>query len=856
MFPAPLCPHHGHHHPTTAFAALSAMSFRCLCACAVLMVLQGSVCGNKFDVLHARATESRKRWVAIPTASPAATNRGTSWACTLGDKMYMFGGLSSPPQEVLLDDFWAFDFATLEFSEIVNLTSVRPPPREKHKLVCDEKRGFVYLVSGKNVEDLWIFDVKQGSWRMVPHDPVNGLSIAIFSSDFVPMSTTDQIVIAGTDGGEFADYLRFDKDAEVWLPRAYDSRLQVEDPGAVGFGDLAVLMGGSRVRNSLSPNTFKLNASDPSASWELVTDTLPGEEFKMVWLYNSTVGLMGDPGGKGSLADGNGIAQLDLSHPDADWVTVDKSDDWIPGVSDFMTARYKGNMIVVGGVSSTSQGSATPNTNLYVYNPRMCINGCNGNGRCELGNCVDCVGHSGIACEIPDPVSTDYTPIIAGVSVGAGVFFFIFAFVTWKATAKYRAFRRLYATSSVAENMAEQIACMELEKLDYLNKLEHPTSVQASFITIVSTLKTYRMYLPESVLQKVSRAADDDTTVDLEGSQSGQLDKNSTSRRGIALSVSVTTRDLDLAAKVARKRVGTATFELGRYGKWVAERGAKGDTAAIYASVATFADAVQSTVARKGGTILEAQLGSGRIICAWNFQIPKYSPDVAAVSASLEIMDATRTTLPLPLHVAVTTGSAWVGNLGGSNLRVPVLVGHHQCISDILMKSAMARQVSMTTNCESLQDHFKLVPIDIVSPAYNSKSGASYQLDPEQAPSVWVFKVLGAATKGQEWMYDLDEARKDGAGLLSVMRMFDEKGAETANDLLTKLSEGMSDAKRAQARLLAESLSGTIPATLSHEGTAVYKSNLATSSAPAGKAPSKPGQPDSVDDAGRVVTEA
>ena len=73
------------------------MSFRRLCACAVLMVLQGSVCGNKFDDLIAESTKANKRWTAIPTASPAATNRGTSWGCTLDDKAYVFGGLSSPP---------------------------------------------------------------------------------------------------------------------------------------------------------------------------------------------------------------------------------------------------------------------------------------------------------------------------------------------------------------------------------------------------------------------------------------------------------------------------------------------------------------------------------------------------------------------------------------------------------------------------------------------------------------------------------------------------------------------------------------------------------------------------------------
>ena len=773
------------------------MFLRAACVCALLF--RTAVHCSTFDDLVAEAAVENKQWVELPTTrNPVASNRVKSWACTVHDKMYFVSGAALPDEDIV-DDFWEFDFTTLKYTQIV--TTPSPPPREKLRTTCDEARGLFYLVGGKEIEDLWIYNVSVGTWHLVPHDPVNGLSDAIFGSDFIPISTTDYIVIAGTDSGDHPDYLMFDKRTETFLPRSYDSRLKLEDPGAIGVGDLAVLAGGVRIGSSLSSSTYVLNTTDPNAAWEEVTQSLSGEEFKMVHLYNRTVALVGDPGGKGALASGNGVAILDLDRTPTEWQVVKKlkdPEDWIHQISDFMAVSYKGTLIILAGIS-VIDGASVPNEKMFMYNPLVCPNGCNGRGRCDLGNCVDCIDHSGVSCEIPDPVPKDYTPIIVGTSVGGGFFIIALLFGAWKASAKHRAYRRLYATNRVAENMAQQIARMELEKLDYLVELENPTSVQASFVTIVKTLKTYRMYLPESVLQTVQQPVSDEEESTIATITDGSRTKSHSA---------VATLGQELAAKLTKKTVATATFELGRLPHWLSRKGALGETEDIHVTIGIFADAVHTVISAKRGTLLDAQLGCGRIVGAWNFQVPKLAPDLAAATAAIDLREAASHTLPLNLHVAVTTGPCWAGNLGGSSMRVPAMVGKHRDVTEILMKTAAARQLAVATNCESLLDHFKLVPVDIVAPSLQSKAAGAYKFPADESP-VWVFAILGKATTGQEWMYELDEARKDVAGLMSVMRLYAEEGAAAAKELLDKILPDMNDAKRAQTRYLGETLSVT-----------------------------------------------
>eukprot|EP01064_Diplonema_japonicum_P021943 TRINITY_DN3154_c0_g1_i2.p1 TRINITY_DN3154_c0_g1~~TRINITY_DN3154_c0_g1_i2.p1 ORF type:complete len:792 (+),score=224.00 TRINITY_DN3154_c0_g1_i2:39-2414(+) len=777
------------------------------------VLLIGSTVCDLFDDAVAVTTARNEQWTRI-SAVTTATPRVNTWSCVLRDKIYYFGG-ETLATEVLLNDLWSFDFITFTWTEVTPVGTV-PSTREKLQIGCDDKRNLVYLIGGKTHSDLWAYSPQSNTWREIPSDLVNGLNYDVFGTDFIAMLTTDHIVIAGTDDGSFSDYSVFNKDDETWRPRGYDTRLKVEDPGGVGVGDLAVFTGGVFGGSAFPNRTYVFNASDSNGLWEdLVNDGMAGEEFKMVSVGNGTLVLIGDPGGKGFLATGNKIATLDMNAPrPLHWDIVQQTDNtsyWVPELSDFVMGSYRGKLIVYGGVLTSTE--AVPNLDVWVFNPSVCPEGCNGNGRCVRGNCVECTGHSGVTCGISDPTSTDYTNIIIGIVVGGSVSILLLLLLGWKATAKHRAFRRLYDTNAVAENMAEQIARMELDQLNYLLSISNPTRVQASFITIVKTLKTYKMYLPDSVLQAtaVKDTDDDDRSSKHSGTSTTskltngmtKSSRSSHTSHGAAAHVAQ-----DLATRVVKKQVATCTFHLPTYVTWVGEQGGKGNMRRIHEVVAVFADKVHNVVSSLRGTVLDAQLANGRIMCAWNFQIQKASPEVAAADAAVSIEETLTDSFPLKVYTAVTGGPCWAGNLGGSNLRVPAMVGRQHHVTDVLVRASVTKKIAKVTNLEGLADFFKILPCDIITTMKCiSKSGISSSVPSDLPGSVWLLEIC-SRTNGpaQEWMYELEEAQNSANDLFRVMRVYENDGADTARALLGTLVSGFSSEKVQGAKHLMRSL--------------------------------------------------
>eukprot|EP00755_Sulcionema_specki_P016457 Sspe_Gene.62055::Locus_34637_Transcript_1_1_Confidence_1.000_Length_4962::g.62055::m.62055/K19511/PXDN, VPO1; peroxidase len=83
-----------------------------------------------------------------------------------------------------------------------------------------------------------------------------------------------------------------------------------------------------------------------------------------------------------------------------------------------------------------------------------------------------------------------------GVAVALGMLFFH--------QKKNREIKHLFNNTAIASACAEAIAEMELERLDYLQDIENPNRIQASFIRIVQLLKEYRSYLPDSLLDMLA----------------------------------------------------------------------------------------------------------------------------------------------------------------------------------------------------------------------------------------------------------------------------------------------------------------------------------------------------------------
>ena len=97
------------------------------------------------------------------------------------------------------------------------------------------------------------------------------------------------------------------------------------------------------------------------------------------------------------------------------------------------------------------------------------------------------------------PTKKNFIGLIVGVVAGALVIAIITGIVVYKLTAQQRAYRKMFNTAHIAEDMADHIAKMELDKLDYLDNIPNPTKTQKHFQTIHKALSYYKTYLPEAL---------------------------------------------------------------------------------------------------------------------------------------------------------------------------------------------------------------------------------------------------------------------------------------------------------------------------------------------------------------------
>ncbi|KAJ9445094.1 hypothetical protein DIPPA_34179 [Diplonema papillatum] len=98
------------------------------------------------------------------------------------------------------------------------------------------------------------------------------------------------------------------------------------------------------------------------------------------------------------------------------------------------------------------------------------------------------------------PPEADITTIIIIVCAVVAVLLIAGGVAMWISTAKMRAYRKLFNTASIAENLAEKIACLALDELEYLDHIENPSSTQVAFQKVVAHIKYYRTFLPQSLL--------------------------------------------------------------------------------------------------------------------------------------------------------------------------------------------------------------------------------------------------------------------------------------------------------------------------------------------------------------------
>ena len=473
----------------------------------MLVILCRLLWANAFDDFLANMQSTHQQWAVLPV--PIATNltaRYDTASCVLGDTLYLFGGMLADADETVAGDFWALDFTTLTWREILPASGATfPSARKKHHLLCDESEQKVYMVGGKKLTDCWSYLPATNLWQEIASaaDPY-GWSPEVQGTDAFPMNTDTHIIVAGTVDGVNNDWKAYTKATDSWA-LYQDERVGVEDPGGIGIGSWAIMVGGSIPKGAQLPEkTYYVDTAATPLVWqELVSDGFPGEEHRVVHMGQNLIGLLGDPSGKGPLSETNGIALLNLTllrdNTTTSWTVVKQPPAWMEMTSEMIAVGYRGTLITLGGSVSHDDGTASATPKMWVYNAQVCPHGCSGRGDCYLGNCRFCEKSSGLGCEVEDPVPTDYTLLIVLTTTCGSAFLAIVGALVWRLTSKMREYRRMYNTSRLAEDMASQIACMQLGELAYLQDIANPTSVQRSFQKIVNILECYRPYLPESL---------------------------------------------------------------------------------------------------------------------------------------------------------------------------------------------------------------------------------------------------------------------------------------------------------------------------------------------------------------------
>ena len=101
---------------------------------------------------------------------------------------------------------------------------------------------------------------------------------------------------------------------------------------------------------------------------------------------------------------------------------------------------------------------------------------------------------------IPKYDSSWMLPMILGFSgalvlvIGAG------GWIAWRATTNMRQMAAQQSNSNVAQECASAIARLDLEAVEWLNKIEKPNKIQSSFIQIVVILRHLKQYVPDQAL--------------------------------------------------------------------------------------------------------------------------------------------------------------------------------------------------------------------------------------------------------------------------------------------------------------------------------------------------------------------
>ena len=357
-------------------------------------------------------------------------------------------------------------------------------------------------------------------------------------------------------------------------------------------------------------------------------------------------------------------------------------------------------------------------------------------------------GNDGCPIDLPGEDSMIWIwvliPMLAVLLVGVPI-------VVWKTTANTRKLAALYNNNKVAEDCAAHIAAMDLEEADYILEIQNPNRIQRSFMDIITNLKEYRKYLPQSLLVggQESEVTDHNTPNTSAGSSASTIRSQHEEARVEVLN-QVKYRGLE------KKSVSMVMIKMDGFDETSA--GTSATISAMTRKVEQFCDLVANSILLSQGVISDMNLGNGIITGSWS----RRNPEAAGECALGIVAKATQSTIEL--STAVHSKHVLTGNLGGQTVCAPSFTGFLHEILDTLILVAAYHGAKVVTGSAALMPFFVKTPIDVIvsDRGMRNKAGHKYTRIKAKYVELTIHELhRKIAVEQEEWMYQLETAEKN-----------------------------------------------------------------------------------------------
>eukprot|EP01059_Diplonema_ambulator_P008172 TRINITY_DN17705_c2_g1_i1.p1 TRINITY_DN17705_c2_g1~~TRINITY_DN17705_c2_g1_i1.p1 ORF type:complete len:1009 (+),score=407.76 TRINITY_DN17705_c2_g1_i1:341-3028(+) len=366
--------------------------------------------------------------------------------------------------------------------------------------------------------------------------------------------------------------------------------------------------------------------------------------------------------------------------------------------------------------------------------------------------------------------------LVVGIPVGVAVIAGLLAY--WLVTNKQRKINNLFNANRIATDCAAAVAGMKLEELDYLFTLEKPTSIQQSFITIVTTLKSYRDYMPQSVLES------HDTDKDCETDEASSIlfhanggvarVRHDGETSSVATSNTHKSEKFLLATGLKKKHVTVMVVNIVGFRK-ILQAKSHTEVEQIHSS---YIKKVLSIIGDKG--VAEPFYGD-RVVVSWNSSRNWAAHKEAGCKAGLALTrGANKFEYGLEVCVGISSSSVLAGNIGVDGMRKFSLLGPCYNESFVLMMLNQKYKTTVLVGASIASSFTEKWFLLFQDRLFNGKA--------QQPLELW--ELIGEKQQDeQEWMYSLasSESKDPHRDLNEAWRFFLRDEIPNARSQLNKV---------------------------------------------------------------------